>query len=50
VNLSQQEAKCLGVVRWFLYSGVARGQGGQAPPGARVGGAKMSKTFKKIFY
>ena len=30
-----------------ISSGVARGaEGGQAPSGAKVGGAKMSKTFK----
>ena len=29
-------------------SGVARGQGASAP-GAKVGGAKMSKTFKTLF-
>jgi len=32
--------------RGALFSGVARGAEGQAPPGAKVGGAKMSKTFK----
>jgi len=32
-----------------VSSGVASGAGGQAPPGAKVGGAKMSKTFKTFF-
>jgi len=32
-----------------LSSGVARGAEGASAPGAKVGGAKMSKTFKKIF-
>ena len=32
-----------------VTSGVARGQRGQAPPDAKVGGATMSKTFK-FFY
>jgi len=38
------EEETVAVGQWRSY-----GAGGQAPPGAKVGGAKMSKTFKTFF-
>jgi len=40
-------AHCISCM-YIQASGVARGVRGQAPPGAKVGGAKMSKIFKKF--
>ena len=55
INIREQKSFYSFKTQWKEYimgnqgSGVARGQRGQAPPGAKVGGAKMSKTFK-FFY